>query len=79
MPKKKTKHTFEQDLSRLEEITDLLENEDNGLDDAIALFEEGINISKLCMKKLKNAELKISKLKEDLSETSIESDELQED
>ena len=79
MPKKKTKHTFEEDLQRLEEISELLENEDNGLDDSIALFEEGIKLSKLCITKLKNAELKISKLKDDLSETSINSDELQED
>jgi len=77
--KKKIKNSFEEDLKRLEEISDLLENEDYGLDDSITLFEEGIKLSKLCISKLKNAELKISKLKTDLSETPFEMDEIQED
>lgn len=79
MAKKKIKNSFEEDLKRLEEISDLLENEDYGLDDSITLFEEGIKLSKLCISKLKNAELKISKLKTDLSETPFEMDEIQED
>ena len=79
MTRKKSKNTFEEDLKRLEEISDLLENEDHGLDDSISLFEEGIKLSKLCISKLKNAELKISKLKSDLSEEPFQTDEIRED
>ena len=79
MTRKKSKNTFEEDLKRLEEISDLLENEDHGLDDSISLFEEGIKLSKLCISKLKNAELKISKLKSDLSEEPFQVDEIRED
>jgi len=77
--KKKIKNSFEDDLKRLEEISDLLENEDYGLDDSITLFEEGIKLSKLCISNLKNAELKISKLKADLTETPFQMDQIQED
>ena len=70
MAKKKKEHNFEQNLARLEEISELLESEKLGLDESIALYEEGINLSKLCIDKLKNAELKITKLKDELSEAT---------
>ncbi len=41
MTKKKAKNTFEENLSRLEEISTLLESEELGLDQSISLFEEG--------------------------------------
>ena len=50
MPKSKKKNNFESDLKRLEEISNLLENNEIGLDDAIALYEEGIKLSKNCIK-----------------------------
>ena len=61
----KKKNNFEDLLRRLQEISDQLEGEDVGLDDSIKLFEEGIKLSKLCYKKLSEAELKISELKKD--------------
>jgi len=72
MTKKKIKNTFEVNLSRLEEISALLESEELGLDDSISLFEEGIKLSKSCMTTLKKAELKITELKSDLSEVTSE-------
>jgi len=75
MTKKKIKNTFEEDLSRLEEITTLLESEELGLDESISLFEEGIKLSKSCMTALKNAELKITELKSELSEVTSEEEE----
>lgn len=63
---KKNEKTFENFLSRLEEISDKLENEEIGLDESIKLYEEGINISKICYTKLKDAELKINELNADL-------------
>jgi exodeoxyribonuclease VII small subunit len=75
MTKKKTKNTFEENLSRLEEISTLLESEELGLDESISLFEEGIKLSKYCMTALKKAELKITELKSELSEVTSEDDE----
>lgn len=63
---KKNEKTFENFLNRLEEISDKLENEEIGLDESIKLYEEGINISKICYTKLKDAELKINELNADL-------------
>lgn len=74
MGKKKTKNNFEENLSRLEEISNLLESKEIGLDDAILLFEEGIKLSKTCITNLKKAELKITKLKSELSDIALEED-----
>ncbi|HET54943.1 MAG TPA: exodeoxyribonuclease VII small subunit [Ignavibacteria bacterium] len=63
MAKKKETDSFESSLKRLEEIADLLENDEIGLDESIKLYEEGINLSKICYNKLKDAEVKITELK----------------
>ena len=68
MTKKKSKNSFEENITRLEEISKLLESEEVGLDDAIVLFEEGIKISKSSITALKKAELKITELKKELSD-----------
>ena len=70
MPKSKNKYNFEHDLKRLEEISNLLEANDLGLDDAIALYEEGIELSKRCLKILNDANLKITELKGELTNLS---------
>jgi len=62
---KKNEKSFEELLQRLEEISEKLE-EDIGLDESIKLYEEGINISKICYNRLKDAELKITELNADL-------------
>ncbi len=58
----------EKDLSRLEEISELLENNEIGLEDSISLYEEGIKLSKSCLTTLKKAELKVTKLKNELTD-----------
>jgi exodeoxyribonuclease VII small subunit len=68
MTKKKIKSSFEENLTRLEEISNLLDSEELGLDESISLFEEGIKLSKTCITALKKAELKITELKSELSE-----------
>jgi exodeoxyribonuclease VII small subunit len=70
MTKKKAKSNFEQDLSRLEEISRILEEDNLELEDAISLFEEGVKLSKSCLKMLKEAELKITELKDELGKIS---------
>jgi len=67
MKNKKTT-TFEELLGRLEEISQSLEKEEVGLDEAISLYEEGIELTKACNEKLKNAELKITVLKKKLED-----------
>ena len=59
---KKKENNFESALNRLEEISDLLENEDTPLEDSIKLFEEGIELKEFCEEKLKSAKLKIDKI-----------------
>lgn len=65
------KKTFEESLKRLQEISELLESEDIGLDESIKLYEEGVKLSKHCYKTLSEAELKIKELKNEL-ESDIE-------
>lgn len=60
--KKAIKNSLEQSLKRLEEIVEKMERGDVSLDDAVNLYEEGIQISKECAEKLRTAELKIKKL-----------------
>ncbi len=59
---KKKENNFESALKRLEEISDLLENEDTPLEDSIKLFEEGVDLKEFCDEKLKSAKLKIDKI-----------------
>ena len=69
----KKENNFENALKRLEEISDLLENEDTPLEDSIKLFEEGIELKEFCEEKLKSAKLKIDKIvKRNKSLTSTE-------
>ncbi len=65
MAKKKEK-SFEDNLKRLEEISSKLEGEDIGISESIELYEEGINLSKLCYETLKNAEVKVKELQQKL-------------
>ncbi|MDZ7772623.1 MAG: exodeoxyribonuclease VII small subunit [Balneolaceae bacterium] len=55
---------FEDALSRLEEIVNELESDEISLEDSIALYEEGIRLSRICTEKLEEAELRIEKVNE---------------
>jgi exodeoxyribonuclease VII small subunit len=70
MAKKKI-NSFEKDLKRLEEISDLLDNDSVGLEDSLNLYEEGIKLSKSCISALKKAELRITELKKNLDELNF--------
>ncbi len=48
---------FEEALVRLAEINEKLESADISLDDSVILFKEGLELSKLCQKKLDEAKL----------------------
>ena len=47
---------FERSLARLEEVVKKLENANLTLDDAMRLFEEGVELSRDCQKQLEEAE-----------------------
>lgn len=57
------KKTFEESITRLEEIVSLLERGDAKLADSLALFEEGTKLVQVCTKMLDEAELKVVKLR----------------
>ena len=54
--------TFEEALSRLEEVVRRLETSELGLEESLALFQEGIALSRLCHGRLEEAEKKIEKV-----------------
>ncbi|MFQ5895124.1 MAG: exodeoxyribonuclease VII small subunit [Nitrospinota bacterium] len=57
--------SFEAALSRLEEIVQELEEGDTALEGALALFEEGVKLSRFCSEKLKEAERRVEVLTEE--------------
>jgi exodeoxyribonuclease VII small subunit len=52
--------SFEKAMKKLEEIVHSLEIEELSLEDALRRFEEGIEISQFCSKKLEETEKKIT-------------------
>jgi exodeoxyribonuclease VII small subunit len=58
------KLSFEQALQRLEQVVRELEQGDLSLDQALALFQEGVTLSRGCAAQLDQAEVRIEKLLE---------------
>lgn len=58
----KKEPTFEEALTRLEEIVRAMERGDVTLEEAMKLFEEGTGLVQKCSKLLDKAELKVVKL-----------------
>ncbi len=56
---------FEQAMARLEAIVGELEKGDLPLDESLKIFEEGIRLSKNCLKVLEEAEKKVEVLVQD--------------
>ena len=56
------KQPFKQSMSRLEEIIAALEKNEIELEDAIALFEEGLQLVNSCDSQLKNFENRVQEL-----------------
>ena len=54
--------TFEQAMTRLEQIVATLESGRSTLDESMKLFEEGAKLTAFCQKALRSAEQKIIKL-----------------
>ena len=62
---KKSDTSFEKNFKKLEEIVEKLEDEEISIDQALSLYEEGIKLSKLCIKKLEDARQKVEILSKD--------------
>lgn len=58
----KKEMTYEQAISRLEEIVSILEKNEVSLDEALELFEEGTKLTSFCADKLKNVKAKITEI-----------------
>ena len=56
---------FEKAMKRLEQIVEELEKGELDIDKSLEIFEEGIKMSRVCSKKLNDAEQKIEKLTRD--------------
>ena len=58
---------FEASMKRLNEIVGSLENGDSTLEESLKLYEEGVRLSQVCMKRLTEAQQKIEMLMRDSS------------
>lgn len=54
--------SFEEAMNQLEQIVDRLEEGDVPLEEAIAIYKEGMELSKLCHDKLKNVEEQLTQI-----------------
>ena len=54
--------SFESDLKRMEEITQLLKNPETGLEKSIELYEEGSRLAKELSKTLDQIQRKVEKV-----------------
>lgn len=59
--------SFEGQLKRLEKIVQTLEQGEVSLDQAVKMYEEGVEISKQCLEKLNQAELRLKRLSKDIN------------
>ncbi len=65
MTEKKTKDDrFEDQLARLEEIVNRLEDESVGLEEALGLFENGMELARRCRARLEEVEQRVTQLLE---------------
>lgn len=71
--------TFEEAMKELEKVVESLENGNVTLEEALEMFEKGINLTAFCNKKLDDAEKKITILLENRDGTFQEKDFLAED
>ena len=60
---KNAKPSFEESITRLNEIVDTLESDDTTLELSLQLYKEGIELLEICAKQLQEAELSIQELR----------------
>ena len=62
VPKKSALPDFEAALSELEKIVEKMESGEQSLDEALAAFQRGIELTRTCQQGLKEAEQRVDKL-----------------
>ena len=62
---------YEEAVAELEKILTKLESDNVGLDEAVALFEKSVELSKICFDKIKQTEGKVEIIKKELDEIKI--------
>ena len=70
--------SFESDLKRMEEITDLLKDEDTGLEESIKLYEEAAGFGRKLSKTLSEIQRKVEKVTSE-DEMELETEESESD
>jgi len=73
--KKKKDDRFEDQLARLEEIVYRLEDESVGLEEALGLFENGMDLARRCRARLEEVEQRVTQLLESDNEEDEVADE----
>ncbi|WP_022791306.1 exodeoxyribonuclease VII small subunit [Weissella halotolerans] len=63
-------HTFEEDLTQLENIVSQLEKGDVPLEEALQAFEKGVALSRSLQKTLQDAEQSLAKIVDEQGETN---------
>lgn len=76
MPKKNSESTFEQLYTELEATIEKLETGNLSLDDALVLYERGMELAKQCTTILDRAELRIQELAPNAASYADENGEL---
>ena len=61
--KKETGPTFEEDLARLEELADTMEQGELPLDKLMAAYEEGVKLAKALQQRLNRAKARLNEVK----------------
>ena len=62
MPKKSALPDFEAALAELEKIVEKMESGEQNLEDALASFQRGVELTRTCQQGLKEAEQRVEKL-----------------
>ena len=64
--------SFEDALKELEQIVEKLERGEVSLDDAVAAYERGAMLKKLCQDRLDEARLKVDKIRAQKASSAVE-------
>lgn len=62
--------SFDELLARLEDVVQQLESDELSLDASIDTFERGVDLAARCQQLLSNAELRISRITDEIGETA---------
>lgn len=69
---KSSKKSFEEQLQRLQEIIDILDDDATPIEEMMKVYEEGINLTKILKDFLNNAELKVIEIGKEIDNAKDE-------